>query len=285
MLTFTHPGKIGDLLYSLHYCLDKTVDEFEDKFIFNIKTNTAPIDINPNWHDSNKLLSDKDAQFIKPLLEAQPYIEKVTINAKDEGIQLSKYMCCSLNQMGGDIRDYYYQVDGNTFPREFWYPLIGAKENDIYKKYADRFIITYTGRYSNVLIDLKALAPYAEHFVFLGTDEEHEHFKKEFFDVTGMIPTEEDSLLDCAEFMATCRGFIGGQSGLYALAEMMKIPRILLTPDWLLPDGVKPKPGEQVGVVMGPKNVNPLGGVCCTSNRTERLISVLETLLKERPLN
>ena len=279
MIKFSHPGKIGDLLYSLHYCIDRMNAEGEKQFIFNIKTNTSPIQINPQWNDSTPLLSDKDAQFIKPLLEAQPYIAQVTINA-DEGIKLYQYMCCQLNQMSGELRDYYYQIDDNMYPREFWKPLIQAEPNEAWAHYSDCICFAYTGRYTNLLVDWKALEPYAGSMVLLGTDEEHENFCNKFFKVNGLTTSDSDSMLDCARVIATCRGFLGGQSGLYALAEMMKVPRILITPDWMIPDGAEPFNG-QIRAVPGSKNVLPLGGECCTVNRTERLIWAVEAMLKK----
>jgi hypothetical protein len=118
MLTFSHSGKIGDLLYSLQYCLDRTAASGETGFTFDIRTNRSPTDINADWDDPAVLLSDKDAAFIKPLLEAQPYIDRVTVNG-EIGIDLDQFRCCKLNLISGDLRDYYYQIDGNMYPREF----------------------------------------------------------------------------------------------------------------------------------------------------------------------
>lgn len=278
MILFSHPGKIGDLLYSLHYCAEYAAAHGWSCFDFNILTGVAPIQISPKWNDPKPLLSEKDGEFIKPLLEVQSYINIVTVNGPDKGIELSKYMCCSLNQMGGDIRDYYYQVDGNMYPRTFWQQLIYVDRDAKYSGYRDHIVIGRTGRYGNVLIDWKALEGYADRLVFLGTDEEHERFCKECFDVTGMIPGEGDSLLDCARLMASCKGYVGGQSGMYALAELMKVPRVLITPDWMIPEGAQPVDGR-IQAAPGPKNVNPLGGECATANRTERLIAALETML------
>lgn len=278
MLTFSHPGKIGDLLYSLHYCVERAESIGDPCFMFNIQTGRSPVQINPGWNDSTPLLTDKDAAFIKPLLDVQPYIAHVDINGENAGVDLASYMCCSLNQMGGDIRDYYYQVDGNLYKREFWRQMIYVDRDAKYGHHREHLVIGRTWRYDNLLVDWKALEQFADRLVFLGTDEEHERFCKECFDVTGMIPGEGDSLLDCARLMASCKGYVGGQSGMYALAELMKIPRVLITPDWMIPEGTQPVDGR-IHAAPGPKNVNPLGGECATANRTERLIAALETML------
>lgn len=278
MLTFSHPGKIGDLLYSLHYCVERMESLGDTCFMFNIQTDRSPLQINPNWNDSTPLLTKADAEFIKPLLESLPYICHVTIN-ETGNVDLASYMCCGLNQMGGDIRDYYYQVDGNMYPRQFWRQLITADRDAKYGQYRDCLAIGFTGRCSNLLIDWKALQPIADKLVFLGTAAEHETFCKDWFEITNRVPEDNCSLLDCARFLAFCRGYIGGQSGMYALAEMMKIPRILLTPDWV-DSGQKDKE-DRIIAVQGPKNVNPLGGKCATANRTERLVAVINTMLSE----
>ena len=277
MLTFSHPGKIGDLLYSLHYCIDCMHAAGEPCFAFNIQTGRSPIQINPQWKDSNALLTDKDALFIKPLLETQTYIANVTTNSDRTGIDLAGYMCCSLNQMGGDIRDYYYQVDGNMYPREFWKPLISADRDTRYNPYRERIIIGRTGRYDNLLMDWKALKEFADRLVFLGTADEYDDFRSNYFDLDGVVPGEADSLLDCARMMVSCKGYISGQSGIYALAEMMKIPRILITPDWMKTQ--QRDNSDKIVAAPGPKNVHPAGGLCATANRTDRLMSALITWL------
>jgi hypothetical protein len=138
-------------------------------------------------------------------------------------------------------------------------------------------VIGRTGRYGNLLMDWKKLESYKDQLLFLGTDAEHEDFCGRFFNVTGLIPGDGDSLLDCARLLASCKGYIGGVSGIYAVAEMMKIPRVLITPDWM-PQGMQD--GKTV-VAAGPKNVFPLGGRCCTANRTQRVLQILPQMLAQ----
>lgn len=279
MLTFSHPGKIGDLLYSLHYCVDRTKAAGYTCFAFNIQTGRTQAQINSKWDNPGVLLTEQDAQFVKPLLEAQPYVANVTINGGETGIDLGTYMCCGLNPLGGDLRDFYYQLDSGIYKRNFWEPLIYADRDAAYMHHKDHIIIGRTGRYDNALINWKALEPYADRIIFLGTNEEYERFKAHCFELSGMIPSAADSLLDCARLMVTCKGYVGGPSGLYALAEMMKIPRILITPDWIVPPEVQTKDGK-LQAIPGPKNVLPIGGTCATANRTERLIACIENLLQ-----
>ena len=200
MLTFSHPGKIGDLLYSLHYCVEAASSIGDPCFMFNIQTGKTQAEINPGWNNQEVLLTRKDAEFIKPLLDCQPYISHVTID-EPGGIELSAFMRSGVNPMGGDLRDFYYQVDQHLYPREFWRQLISVDRDTRYNAYRECVAIGRTGRYENMLIDWKALEPYGERLVFLGTEKEYDSFCKECFNVQGMIPSGDDSLLDCARFM------------------------------------------------------------------------------------
>lgn len=169
-----------------------------------------------------------------------------------------------LNTIGGEMRDYCYNYffDDITLPREYWKPIINIEPN---YKYKDKIIFTLTERYVNLLIDFKVLEHFKNRLVFLGTDSEYNVFNQKYFKIDEKIsPT---NLLEVAQYLRGCRGFIGNQTGFFAVAEAMKIPRILLPCDFMMYEG---------RATIGPKNVLPLGGWCQNISFTRKLIPFIE---------
>lgn len=67
MITFNHSGKLGNILYSLHFCKELATLNGDIQFNFHIQTNV-------NELDGSLGLNKKQVEFIKPLLEKQEYI-------------------------------------------------------------------------------------------------------------------------------------------------------------------------------------------------------------------
>lgn len=282
MVTFSHSGKIGDILYSLHYVYESTV-RARKNCNFNINTGIPTASFSADSHDYRPMLTMKDALFIKPLLKTLPFINDVTIDDDPvDALQLDDFRrMIALNQSGGDIRDWYYQLDDEYLPRAFWQPIVHVTTaKDEFFAYRDSILVSLTDRYRNPFVNFSVLRKYFDNVSFLGTQSEFDRFDKECFHVDGIIPEEDWSLLDIAKLMSRVKGFIGNQSGLFALAEMMKIPRILVPADWVFED--ENPPDGKFRVEYGGKTTLPIGGWCCTASTTERLEAMTKEMLMLR---
>lgn len=73
MFTFRHAGRMGDILYSLYFA---TRFAHVESFDYILQTN-----VQDRFDPSKRpcLMTRENAEFLKPLLEAQPYINSVTI--------------------------------------------------------------------------------------------------------------------------------------------------------------------------------------------------------------
>ena len=257
-ITFSHCGGLGDLLFSLHFCREFAGYYGINGYDFHIYT----VDNAPPG------LGVAAADFIKPLLENLPEIGKVTIGydlpADANEVALGNYWKQKINFGATDIRSWYYNLTTVHLPREFWKPVILA---DADYRHQDKILFSYTGRYCNVHIDCGQLKQFREHLVFIGTAGEYETFCRSFFDLEYQ-PCE--NMLEMAQYMAGAKGFIGGQSGIYSLAECMKIPRILLAPEFVKSDGV---------IIPGPHNNHPIGGWCEDAASTEKMVFAVKSLL------
>ena len=94
-------------------------------------------------------------------------------------------------------------------------------------------------------------------------------FVKNFFELPYQ-PCKD--MLQMAQYMAGAKGFIGNQSGIYSLAECMKIPRILLAPDFVNFHGV---------IIPGPHNNHPIGGWSEDVISSGKMIAAVNALLKK----
>ena len=267
-LLFSHTGSLGDILYSLHFCRELTCRLGAECFDLHIRTNVHDDGMKGFKHPYGSVrMSRNAAEFMKPLLEEQPYIRCVTISDElpEHAIDLDRFRELKLNLSSGDIRNWYYQLTSLHLPREFWKPVLSVKTDT---KYQDKIFFSATSRYQNLYIDYTALEKYRELLVFAGTPEEYEDFSRNYFETTYV---KTDTLLELAGYIAGARGFIGNQGGLFSLAECLKVPRILISPEYTVFKGI-PGPGSH--------NNNPQGSWCEDAATTCKMIAALEEMLK-----
>ena len=256
-LTFSHFGMIGDILYSLYFCIDVAHAQRQEQFNFHIQTNVpfVPSQCEISSRGNRTVfLTKSEAQFIKPLIEAQPYIKKVTIGDKlpEKTIDLSRFRLLTLNLAAGDIREWYYQLIANLLPKEFWKQLLFVKPNN---KFQDKILFTLSERYNNCFVDFKELQLYEDKLVFIGTEKEYNIFSQKYFKLP--FAGKFNNLLQIAEAIAGARGYIANPTGLFSIAECMKTPRLLISSQFIkIEDKIK----------FGPKNVNCLGGINSTAS-------------------
>ena len=253
MFSFSHAGTIGDILYSLYFCCEVSFHYKYDQFNYNIQINKKKSDFTKKDSDDEILFTKENAEFVKPLLDSLPYIKEVTV-CEDPGegfVSLNTFRNGYISPYGCEIRDWYYNFLVATLPRAFWKKIIHVNPNPAYK---DKILFTLTERYVNKGLDYMALKEFRDHLVFIGTDSEYQTFQKNYFELDRAELKPEDNLLTVAQYLAGAKGYISNQSGFFALAELMKINRILLSPDWVASEK---DPGK---VVFGPKNNMPLGG-------------------------
>ena len=264
---FSHTGSMGDILFSLYFCKEFTEHLGLQQFDLHIQTGVADSAMQGHRHPyGNVRITANAAEFMKPLLLCQKYIRNVTCadTLPENAIQLDRFRKLKINQSSGQIQNWYYNLTDLHLPREFWKPVLHVGARD---KYRGKVVLSATSRYRNVYIDCNALKPFREQLVFAGTQEEFNEFSSEFFDIPRI---EADNLLEYAEYFAGTKGFLGNQGGLFSVAECLKIPRILASPEYTVFKGI-PGPGQHVN--------HPQGGWCEDAATTEKMIAALKALL------
>lgn len=203
MLNFCHSGDIGDIIYCL-----PTIKALGGGNLY--------LEGSPNrW---NTKFSRKDAFALKPLLEIQPYINKVEIGVNRNNID------CHLDDFRHKMQAQVTLADMHLD----YFNLCRSERNwkwlNVDPKPCD-VVVNCTARYSNDNFDWKKLLNrFRSRCIFLGHPDEHTRF----CEIAGKIdyyPTAD--LLEAARLIAGSRLYIGNQSSLFAICEGLKHNSIL----------------------------------------------------------
>ena len=270
MITFSQNGRVGDTVYSLWY-VKQFAQRIGSKVNYHLHTNVAisnPNSIDKTNMNSTVYMTSSTAQFITPFLQKCQFIEQVII-----GDQVPVSSIClditkeagPINTFAGQMRQYFYKNDIFSLPREYWKPIIEVESN---YKYKDKVLITLSQRYVNPLIDYKQLSCFKDILVFVGTEQEFNVFNKKYFKLNERIaPT---SLLEVAELMKGALGYIANQTGFFAVAEALKVPRILFPAEFM---------SNGKNITLGPMNVLPLGGWCKSVVNKKNVINAVTQMI------
>lgn len=230
MFTFIHSGRMGDVLYSL-YAAKRISARLAEQFDYVLRTGVSAWDPSGRPH----MMEPADAEFLKPLLEAQPYIREVRItDGRAEGYVLDSFRRNMNLVIGREIRLWYYDPRQHVAQDEFSRPVLTTPDAPQKNPWT---AVCFTPRYRQKF-DLSPLRQYRDRLVFVGLPAEHRAFCRDVFPVE-YHPVE--NALELLQFVASCAGFVGNVSGTFAVAECAKVPRVLC----LAPDGgnVKPQGG------------------------------------------
>jgi hypothetical protein len=217
-ITFKHSGNCGDIIYSLSsikaLCIDKAT-----KAILYIHLDQPSTYTSEQHPVGNVMMNKYMYEMVKPLLEAQPYIERVVpmtdSDAFDYDLDLFRrdYLNLSCGNIAQWIGNTYPELRPNLYERSLFVDPIPN----------DYIIVNRTHRYNNLYINYMSLSNY-ENVYFVGTETEYKsmHIHNE-----GLKHLQCKDFLELARYIAGCRLFIGNQSMAFAIAEQLKSKRIL----------------------------------------------------------
>lgn len=211
---------LGDLIYALPG-IKQVCRRYNRNALIYLGLNTKWPMADVIDRNNGITLTQQSLDMIYPLLINQDYIEDVRPhNNEPFAVNLDKIMEAPINLPYGYLPRWFFYV----FPEmscDLTVPWLDVGE---YRPLDDMIIINRTSRYHNPNISYKFLQQYSKNIVFIGLEDEHKAFCDEFFEVT---PLKIDDYLDMAIAISSCRLFIGNQSFCFAIAEALKVPRIL----------------------------------------------------------
>lgn len=230
-LVFSHSGKIGDVVFSLPFCRAVAASAGRDRFRFHLKTGTIAEKLRPGGFRERMILFDTaSAGLLRPLLERQPFVESVSVSDElpEGALDLDLFRVQGCIPLWGNSLPLYYVplAPWLADPPDLSAPwLSGGRPVDLGGRTVALFA---TERSRRPGFSFSFLEPFRDEILFLGTDAEHTAFEKAFF------PVEHRKIADFADaldVLSSVRLAIGNQTGFFAMAEALKIPRLLLVPD------------------------------------------------------
>ena len=216
-ISFLHYGHLGDIINSLPVI--KEISKTKECHLYIQKDKKIPIHVNSSNHPFGEVyLSESSINKIIPLLNNQTYIKKAQIyKGENINIDLNFFRELPINFNIDSVR-WYSHLTG-TFP-DLSKNYLDVPSNNRFKNY---IVIMRSLRRQNKNIDYSFLSSY-KNLVFVGLKNEYENLKNkisnlEFFD--------SKDFLELASIIKDCKIFIGNLSFGYALAEAIKVPRLL----------------------------------------------------------
>ncbi len=201
--TFKHNGNCGDIIFSL-----PTI----------IALGGGKLYIGKNPPGIGRIFTDEMRDQMIELLKTQPYLADVSpYNNEYIDYDLSKFVeifNCYDHIVNWHLKLFKSQFDTS----KAWLESI----NPIHTK---DIVVNTTFRDRDVPLDWQVLKEYKNKCIFVGFKKEYDNFKESIGLNIPWHPTK--SILEFAQVIKGSKLFIGNQSLGFALAEAMKVPRIL----------------------------------------------------------
>jgi len=214
-----HNGNAGDIIYSMP--LLKKLHEITAKPVNLILKINEPLTIGNGYEHplGTVMLNREMIDGLSPLITAQHYINRVEVfEGHKIHLDLTLFRKAGFALDKGSIARWNFFTTGITASfNDEW---LKVKPN---KAFENHIVLARSSRYNNALIDYSFLSKY-EHLVFVGVKTEYEAMLKV---IPGLQWKEVADFLELAEIIAGCKLFIGNQSFPYALAEGLKVKRLL----------------------------------------------------------
>lgn len=235
IINFRHGGNAGDTIYSLpsiKYICEKN----NAKAILYLNLN-VPSGFTESQHPlGNVMLNQTMYDMLYPLLKQQDYIQDVQIydeklvNNIDYDLDLFRSECKNLG--AGNISMWYSLAYPELTPNLQMPSIALPPLNN------DYILVNRTSRYNNYFIDYSILKNY-DNVYFVGVESE---FKALQIHNQNIKHYKVNDFLELAQLIAGCKLFIGNQSMAFAIAEQLKVKRIL--EQYILAPNVIPQGGE-----------------------------------------
>ena len=216
-ISFLHYGHLGDIINSLPVI--KELSKTKKCFLYIQKNKKIPKHVVSKNHPFGDVyLSEKAINKMLPLLQSQKFIEKVEIyNNQEVNIDLNFFRELPINFNIDSVR-WYSHLTGK-FP-DLSNNYIEVPNHEKFKNY---IVIMRSLRRQNKFIDYSFLSSY-KNLVFVGLKNEFENLKTK---INNLEHYDSKDFLELASIIKNARIFIGNLSFGYALAEAIKVPRLL----------------------------------------------------------
>lgn len=217
-VNFSHSGHTGDVIYSMPamYALAKG-----RKINLYLRLHQPALAFTKRMrHPNGKvMLNEKSVEMFAPLLLTQKDIQVCkALGNETVHYDLSAFWSFPFDQRMGTITRYFSLTYGIGI--DLWNPWLHVTPDEAY---SNAVVVARSSRYRSPLISYGFLNKYPR-IVFVGLPDEYEDMKTQ---VPRMEYKPVSHFLELAQVIAGSRLFIGNQSFPFALAEAMKVRRVL----------------------------------------------------------
>ncbi len=250
-----HSGNVGDICNAL-----PAIEAFSALDTVDLLLTTGASQHFSEPHPlGNVRLTPEWAESLAPLLRAQSYINSVEV-LPQEVLKGKRFAGCPIMDLDN------FRLLGLSYdegPCQRWFLWLTGLHADLSQacltvepsaELKDCWVVSRTSRNHNRTIDRRGLTGLP--LVFVGLPEEYAAFRQELPNVP-YRPVKD--WLELAQLLAGSKGLIANQGGIFALAECLKVPRLLETP-------------------LSHANVYPQGGVCYEARNQAQWDGALERL-------
>jgi hypothetical protein len=216
-INFLHSGHLGDVVNSMPIIKEISINSVCNLYLETDKKIPEEFFYNDHPFGNNYLTKGATKKLI-PLLEKQNYISRVKkFEGEEIDINLNLFRKWPINFNIDSIRWYFHLTGKHA---DLINPYIIVEPHN---KIINRIVIMRSLRRQNKLISYEFLNKY-ENPLFVGLYKEYESLKKI---IKNLDHYECDDFLELASIIKSAKVFIGNPSFGYALAESIKVKRLL----------------------------------------------------------
>lgn len=214
---FKHFGLIGDIIYAIPAM--KELAQGRKIHLHLLIDQPSMYKKEMKHGNKDKILTEKSVEMLAPLILSQPGFAACDI-LKDQRVDydLDYFRKYPFDYNKGHICRWYFQTYGIT--ADLGKPWLTVKPNMEFK---DEIVIARSFRYRAPGISYAFLSGYPN-ISFVGLKDEYEDMKQQ---IPSLKYKAVSNFLELAEVIAGCRFFIGNQSFPFAVAEAIKVKRVL----------------------------------------------------------
>lgn len=216
-ISFLHYGHLGDIINSLPTI--KLISRTKNCHLYIQSNKKIPSHAISKDHPFGDVYLTRNSILkLIPLLKQQRFLQKVEVFSNQKiDVDLNFFRELPINFNIDSVR-WYSHLTG-TFP-DLSETYLNVTSNEKYKNF---IVIMRSLRRQNDQIDYSFLSSYNK-IVFLGLENEYKNLKEK---LVNLEHYESNDFLELASIIKGAKLFIGNLSFGYALAEALKVPRLL----------------------------------------------------------
>jgi hypothetical protein len=217
MVSIIHGGNAGDLIYALPAM--RAASRLHDSKVHLYLQVDVPAQYAFNHPMGKVQMNLKMAQMLVPLLMSTDFIGKCTITDEAVKTDYNFNLFRKFHNYTGHISQWYFHI----YP-ELTCNLAEPIHFDVWQLGNHQIILNRTARYHNPTFDYSILRRYQDKIKFVGLPDEYRIISAKLPDISHI---EVKDFAELCGIIKGCELFVGNQSMAYAIAEVMKHPRVV----------------------------------------------------------